>query len=236
VTDAAGLQRIAQAMSDLARAMQQPGDGTLSLEALTACATDSIQGADYASVTVRHRDGRLETLAPTDSIARRVDLLQFELSEGPCYDAVEATSVTLSEDVAGDARWPAYGPQVAALGLRSQMGVRLASDDGWRVALNLYARRPGAFDSESISLAEMFADQAAAALGFARTVQTVNRALLMRETIGQAVGIVMERYALDTARAFAFLVRTAQTGNAGIQDVAEEIVVAADRRPAGQNE
>jgi GAF domain-containing protein len=236
VTDEAGLPHIAQAMSDLARAMQQPGDGTLSLEALTACATDSIQGADYASVNVRHRDGRLETLAPTDSIARRVDLLQFELSEGPCYDAVEATSVTLSEDVAGDARWPAYGPQVAALGLRSQMGVRLASDDGWRVALNLYARRPGAFDSESISLAEMFADQAAAALGFARTVQTVNRALLMRETIGQAVGIVMERYALDTARAFAFLVRTAQTGNARIQDVAEEIVVAADRRPAGQNE
>jgi GAF domain-containing protein len=236
VTDGAGVPRIAQAMSDLARAMQQPGDIALSLEALTVCATESIEGADYASVTVRHRDGRLETLAPTDSIALRVDLLQFELSEGPCYDAVQATSVTLSEDIAGDARWPAYGPRVAALGLRSQMGIRLASDDGWRVALNLYARRPGAFDSESISLAEMFADQAAAAMGLARTVQTVNRALLLRETIGQAVGIVMERYTMDTDRAFAFLVRTAQTSNARIQDVAEDIVTAAERRPAGQNE
>ena len=116
------------------------------------------------------------------------------------------------------------------------MGIRLASDDGFRVALNLYARRPGAFDSESISLAEMFADQAAAAMGFARTVQTVNSALVMRETIGQAVGIVMERFTMDTDGAFAFLVRTAQTSNAGIQDVAEEIVAAADRRPAGQNE
>jgi GAF domain-containing protein len=236
VTDGAGVPRVARAMSDLARALQQPRDVALSLEALTACATDSIEGADYASVTVRQRDGRLETLAPTDSIALRVDLLQFELSEGPCYDAVEATAVTLSEDIAGDARWPAYGPRVAALGLRSQMGIRLASDDGFRVALNLYARRPGAFDSESISLAEMFADQAAAAMGLARTVQTVNMAVVLRETIGQAVGIVMERFTMDTDGAFAFLVRTAQTSNARIQDVAEEIVAAADRRPAGQDE
>ena len=236
MTDPAGAPRIAHVMADPARAMQRPGDVALTLQALTTCATNSIQGADYASITVRHSDGALETLAPTDPIARRVDLLQFELSEGPCYDAVEATSVTVSEDVAGDARWPAYGPRVAALGLRSQLGIRLASDDGWRVALNLYARRPGAFDSESISLAEIFADQAAAAMGFVRAVQTVNQALLMRETIGQAVGIVMERYTIDTDRAFAFLVRTAQTSNARVQDVAEEIVAAAVRRPAGQNE
>jgi GAF domain-containing protein len=236
VTDGAGVPRITQVMSELARAMQQPRDVASSLEALTACAAESIEGADYASVTVRHRDGRLETLAPTDSIARRVDLLQFELSEGPCYDAVEATSVTVSEDMAGDTRWPAYGPRVAALGLRSQMGIRLASDDGWRVALNLYARRPGAFDGDSISLAEIFADQAAAAMGLDRAVQTVNSALLMRETIGQAVGIVMERYTTDTDGAFAFLVRTAQTSNARLQDVAEEIVAAAARRPADQNE
>jgi hypothetical protein len=41
---------------------------------------------------------------------------------------------------------------------------------------------------------------------------------------------------MDTDRAFAFLVHAAQTSNARIQDVAEEIIAAADRRPAGQNE
>jgi GAF domain-containing protein len=236
VTDGAVARRIAQVMADLARAMPEPGEVALTLQAVTACATDSIEGADYASISVRHSDGRLETLAPTDPLVRRVDLLQFELSEGPCYDAVEATTVTLSDDLARDTRWPAYGPQVAALGLRSQLGIRLVSDDGWRIALNLYARRPDAFDSGTVSLAEMFADQAAGAMGLVRTVRTLNKALMMRETIGRAVGIVMERYALDTDRAFAFLVRTAQTSNARIQDVAEEIIAAADRRPAGQNE
>jgi hypothetical protein len=116
------------------------------------------------------------------------------------------------------------------------MGIRLASDDGWRVALNLYARRPGVFDSETISLAEMFADQAAVAMGFVRTVHTVNKALLLRETFGQAVGIVMERYAMDPDRAFAFLVRTAQTSNTKIPDVARQIIAAADRRRAEQTE
>jgi GAF domain-containing protein len=236
VTDGPVARRIARVMADLARAMQQPGEVALTLQAVTACATDSIEGADYASISVRHSDGRLETLAPTDPLVRRVDLLQFELSQGPCYDAVEATTVTLSDDLARDTRWPAYGPQVAALGLRSQLGIRLVSDDGWRIALNLYARRPDAFDSETVSLAEMFADQAAGAMGLVRTVRTLNKALVMRETIGQAVGIVMERYAIDTDRAFAFLVGTAQTSNARIQDVAEEIIAAADRRPAGQNE
>jgi GAF domain-containing protein len=231
VTDKPGAPRITQVMADMARAMEQPGDVALSLQALTACATDTVDGADYASISVRHRDGRLETLAPTDPIARGVDKVQFELCEGPCYDALEGDSVTLSEDLARDDRWPAYGRRVVALGLRSQMGIRLASDEAWRVALNLYARRPNAFDSATIQVAEMFADQAAVAMGFVRTVQTLNKALLMRESIGQAVGIVMERYTMDIDRAFAFLVRTAQMSNMKVKDVADEIIAAANDRP-----
>jgi hypothetical protein len=46
----------------------------------------------------------------------------------------------------------------------------------------------------------------------------------------------MERYTIETDQAFAFLVRTAQTSNAKTQDVAEQIIAASDRRPAGQNE
>jgi AmiR/NasT family two-component response regulator len=42
--------------------------------------------------------------------------------------------------------------------------------------------------------------------------------------IGQAVGILMERYRLDPHRAFAFLVRTSQVGNLKLHDVAKGIV------------
>jgi hypothetical protein len=49
VTDGPVARRIAQVMADLARAIQQPGEVVLTLQAVTACATDSIDGADYAA-------------------------------------------------------------------------------------------------------------------------------------------------------------------------------------------
>jgi GAF domain-containing protein len=227
-----GAPRITQVMADMARAMQNSEDVSLTLQTLTACATDTVEGVDFASISVRHGDGRLETLAPTDPLIRQVDELQFKLAEGPCYDAVEGDSVCLSEDLAHDDSWPAYGPQVAALGIRSQLGIRLATDGGWRVALNLYAKRPRAFDSDTIEVAELFADQAAVAMGFVRTVQTLNKALATRQTIGQAVGILMERYTMDAERAFAFLVRASQTSNMKLRDVADEIVATVHKRPS----
>jgi AmiR/NasT family two-component response regulator len=70
----------------------------------------------------------------------------------------------------------------------------------------------------------LFANLAAAALGWSRQDQTLNAALHSRSLIGQAIGIVMERYRLDSNRAFGFLVRTSQTGNLKLRDVAAGIV------------
>jgi AmiR/NasT family two-component response regulator len=62
------------------------------------------------------------------------------------------------------------------------------------------------------------------ALGWSRQDETLNQALSTREVIGQAVGIVMERYRLDPHRAFAFLVRTSQVGNVKLHDVAVGVI------------
>jgi AmiR/NasT family two-component response regulator len=70
----------------------------------------------------------------------------------------------------------------------------------------------------------MFAGQVAVAMGWARQDETLNEALATRNVIGQAVGIVMERYRLDSDRAFAFLVRLSQTGNTKLRVVATALV------------
>jgi AmiR/NasT family two-component response regulator len=70
----------------------------------------------------------------------------------------------------------------------------------------------------------MFANLAAVALGWSRQDQTLHEALSTRELIGQAIGIVMERYRLDAERAFAFLVRTSQVGNVKLRDVATGVI------------
>jgi AmiR/NasT family two-component response regulator len=49
-------------------------------------------------------------------------------------------------------------------------------------------------------------------------------ALATREQIGQAMGILMERYQLDSDRAFAFLTRVSQAGNIKLRDVAAGVI------------
>ncbi len=70
----------------------------------------------------------------------------------------------------------------------------------------------------------MFAGQVAVAMGWARQDQTLTEALATRDTIGQAVGIVMERYKLDSDRAFAFLTRLSQTSNTKLNVIAARLV------------
>ena len=55
-------------------------------------------------------------------------------------------------------------------------------------------------------------------------------ALSSRKTIGQAIGIVMERYSINEDRAFQFLVRASRTSNVKVREVAAEIVSSNNNR------
>jgi AmiR/NasT family two-component response regulator len=48
--------------------------------------------------------------------------------------------------------------------------------------------------------------------------------------IGQAIGILMERYQMNDDRAFAFLVRASSQTNTKLRDVAKEVVDSANVR------
>jgi AmiR/NasT family two-component response regulator len=64
------------------------------------------------------------------------------------------------------------------------------------------------------------------AIGYAREIHNLNEAVRTRGIIGEAVGILMERYKLTDQRAFAFLTRLSQDGNIKLRLVAEEIIAA----------
>jgi hypothetical protein len=103
------------------------------------------------------------------------------------------------------------------------MGVALHAPLPGRAALNVYAKRTWSFEGGYDS-AEVFASHASLLLGFGRTVDHYTTALESRRVIGMAIGIVMERYAIDDDRAFAFLVRVSQDSNVKLRDVAADIV------------
>ena len=131
-------------MEQAAASMRRPTDVGETLRALTVGAVDAIDGADLASITTRHRDGRLETVAATDPLVEGLDARQYELQEGPCYETATDETFTVSFDMAHDGRWPRYGPVAAEAGVHAQLGIALASDDdGSRSALNVYAPGSG---------------------------------------------------------------------------------------------
>ena len=194
----------------------------VALEILAASAASNIPGVDLVSITVT-RSQSIATVASTDPLAEQADSLQYELGEGPCYAAVTDERFVMVNDLAASADFPRYGPRAVALGVGAQAAVQLLHE-GERAGLNLYARKAGAFDRSTVQLAELFADQGGALLGYAEQVEQLSEALHTRTDIGVAVGILMERYAIDRHQSFAFLARNSQNRNIKVRELAQQVI------------
>jgi hypothetical protein len=215
-------QRLVDLAQELARSLP-PGDLDETLSRITAAAVRVLPEVTMSSISVMHEDGTLETVAPTDELLCEVDAKQYELREGPCYEAASDTENVVSTDLATDERFPRYRQAALDAGIRAQVGVRLFDAKSSQGALNLYSDQVGAFQDLG-SLADLFREQSAMALAYAQEVQNLRDAVQTRQRIGQAVGIIMERYGLNDQRAFAFLTRLSSTRNVKLRDVAREIV------------
>jgi hypothetical protein len=204
------------------------GDLDHTLAQITAAAVEVLPGAHYASVTVRHADGRLSTSAPTDDMLLGLDAAQYELQEGPCYDAATDETYASSPHLAADERYPRYAALAVQAGVRAQAGIRLFETPSPTAqgALNLYSRDVGSFSDMSV-VAQLFAHQSAVALDYAREIDNLQEAVKTRQEIGRAVGILMERYGLNEERAFAFLARVSQNRNVKLRDLASRLVAGA---------
>lgn len=183
-------------------------------------------GTPYAGVTLLRPGGRLESIASTDPIVDAADQLQYELQEGPCLEAAvdPPAHVLLSTELATDARWPRWGPKTAALGLRAVLSAELRAGERRLGALNLYGEQPRQFSSENAATAHLFAAHATLALSAASTVEGLQTALDSRTEIGQAQGILMERFNLDADRAFQVLRRYSQNTNMKLHEVARTLI------------
>jgi GAF domain-containing protein len=226
----AEMQRVAQALAEAARTINAPRSLPDTLDTIARTAQTSLPGIDHVGVSVAHRDGRIETVAATAQLVYDLDAFQYANHEGPCYYSVIHDPVTIAENLAQDRRWPRYVAEAVQRGVQAQMGLRLYTDRVTIGALNLYSLESATLDAEAVATAQLFATHASLALGRARSEEQLTTAIASRQVIGQAVGIVMERYDLSQERAFAYLARASSTSNVKIRDVAQEIVDALERR------
>jgi GAF domain-containing protein len=183
---------------------------------------------DDAGIMLVHGRSQIETAAATSSRVTESHNLQIVHDQGPCLDAIDGEAIYLSDEVAEDGRWPLWGPAIANLGLHSVLSIRLATRARRYGSLNLYAERPNAFDEDDVAVGTIFVSHASVALASAHNEQGLQIAIDARKLIGQAQGILMERFDLDADRAFEFLRRQSQHHNVKLRNVAEWVV--ANRR------
>lgn len=214
----------ADALAHAARRLGEASSLEETLSEIVHHARLAVPGADHVGVTLVHPDGSFATLAATGEKTRELDDLQYDLGEGPCLQAIEEDAVVHVPDVRRETRWSGFMSEAARRGLRSQIGVRIFADHMGRAGLNIYSEQEQGLDVRSAEAADLFAAQAALAMGKARAIDQLEQGMHSRQRIGVAVGILMHRYAVSEERAFAFLVRASSHGNVKLRDVAAEVV------------
>ncbi len=183
-----------------------------------------LDGCDAAGITVADPHG-FQTLASSSAVATACDRLQYELRQGPCVDTVRSHHTVFSEAVDVDPRWPEWGPLVASThDIGSVYSLLLYTRAEAYGALNLYSRRGHGFTGDDLALAPSLAAHISVAAVDARQIDQLGMAMATRTVIGQAEGILMERYRVTAGEAFEMLRRRSQEANCRLVRLAEDLV------------
>ena len=184
-----------------------------------------IPGARYAGVTVTRNAKHIDTPAATHKWPILLDEIQQLHREGPCLTAAWEEKTIHVADLETDDRFPLYRRDVLEqTPVRAIMAFQLFIADETMGALNVYAEHPHAFDQTSRDIGRIFAAHSSVAWNAARRDEQFKRALSSRDAIGQAKGMIMERYGVDAVRAFEVLRKLSQDSNVPLVQVATELI------------
>lgn len=214
---------LAVLFSAFARSVQQQNDPAETLVEIVRAAVDLVPGCDEGSISVVKGRSRVVSEAASSELPKVVDALQ-EKYGGPCLDSAYNSETVRVADMASETRWPHFSEAALEAGAAGMLSLQLYVEGDNLGALNLFSRSADAFDDESEHVGLLFAAHAAVAYAAVRQEAKLRRTVTTRQLIGQAQGILMERYKVTDDQAFAMLVRVSQHGNIKLRDVAAHLV------------
>jgi transcriptional regulator with GAF, ATPase, and Fis domain len=213
---------LAKHLSELARELQAEPDTDALLKHIVAATVDEIDGADHGGITLLENK-HVRAVASSSDIVHHLDGEQERLGEGPCLSSLHEEITVRSDDLHHEQRWPRFAEAATNAGVISMLSVQLFVEGDNLGALNLYAETANAFDAHDESIAMAMAAHAAVAMKGNRIETNLRTALASRDVIGQAKGILMERYKISSDEAFKLLVLASQHRHTKLRDVADEL-------------
>ncbi|SLF15879.1 ANTAR domain-containing protein [Mycobacteroides abscessus subsp. abscessus] len=231
MTDEAAAGAFSVKIADAARRMQQEHSSVeMTLRSITTAALETVPGVEQAGITLVTGRYEIESRAATSETPRKLDDIQQELREGPCVQSAWEHETVYAEDLAQTTPWPRFAEAAVKLGVRSMLSFQLFTFGENLGALNLYAQSPGAFGADSYDAGLALATHAAIVLVAAQRESQWASALASRDVIGQAKGMLMERFSINAAEAFTVIRTLSQDFNTKLVEIARAIV---EDRPLG---
>ncbi|WP_197417780.1 GAF and ANTAR domain-containing protein [Mycobacterium sp. GA-2829] len=226
MTEPDGVEGVHRRIADLVQELhaRTDTDPEAVLAELVEHAAAEIPGAQYAGVTITRNAKQIETPAATHRWPIVLDEIQERHHEGPCLTAAWTERTVHVADLEHEERFPDYRRDaLAQTPIRSIMAFQLYIADQSMGAINVYAETPHAFTPESREIGMIFAAHSSVAWNSARRDEQFRQALASRDVIGQAKGMIMERYSVDAVQAFALLRKLSQDSNVPLIRVATEL-------------
>jgi GAF domain-containing protein len=224
----------AAVLRELTAGMIRCTDFDRALEHLARTTRCALPGVSDASVCFL-RAGRPASVAASDASVKYLDELQYA-SDGPAMVAIRSREIVLVPSLAGDARWPRWGPAALDRGIRAVLCVPVDVDDEVIGSINLYAEHDGAIAEGEQLTAMLLAEHAGLLLGAVRdrvrTAPGSGDGWPEGDLIGPAIGIVMTQRRCRAGEALDVLRDAAQATAISLPEAAERLV-ASVQRPGG---
>jgi GAF domain-containing protein len=215
--------RIAQIVQDLYGRPDTDSDTVIA--ELAEHAAVEIPGAEYAGVTVTRNAKQIDTPAATHKWPLLLDEIQQRHGEGPCLTAAWEEKTIYVADLTADERFPLYARDaLAETPIRSVMAFQMWIAGEQMGALNVYAETAHAFGPQTREVGLVFAAHSSVAWNAARRDEQFKKALTSRDVIGQAKGMLMERYGVNAIQAFDLLRKLSQDSNTPLIQIAADLV------------
>ena len=191
---------------------------------ITASALEVIDGAVAAGITLTKKKRAVQTLAPTDTMAKQFDELQAQTGQGPCLDAAWQHRTVRVPDLLADDRWPGLVEAIREQSpVRSSVSYELFTHSEGMGALNVYSTEPHAITDQAVENGYALAAHAALIFDVARKEEQFQSALASRDVIGQAKGMIMERFNVDASQAFSLLTKLSQDSNVPVAQICRQL-------------
>lgn len=224
----AEVARLAVRGADVVDVLTLLSERTVTLLPVAAC-----------GVLVRDASDVLHVIGSSSASAHLLDLFQVQNEEGPCLECL-ATGRPISMNAAGAAvRWPRFGALLVSEGFAAVHALPIASRDVVVGALNLFA--VDSLGEAELEVAQALADVAAMLLLQTDVVEdavVVARRLYMvvqdRSTVGQAIGVLVERFDLDPDGALRRLREVATEYAVALVALSAAVVSRDDESPAAR--